>query len=131
VSAPAPQQISDWLAKLGMSEYAQGFAENDIDFTILGDLTDQDLEKIGVASLGRRRKLLRAIATLHAGRAAAPRGTACGRCSRQVAWRAPESAATTSPLPSTAANVAGERRYLMFCHARIPGSACPVFAICA
>jgi SAM domain (Sterile alpha motif) len=58
------QQIADWLKKLGMSEYAPRFAENDIDFTILGDLTDQDLEKIGVASLGHRRKLLRAIANL-------------------------------------------------------------------
>jgi class 3 adenylate cyclase/predicted ATPase len=58
------QQIADWLGKLGLSEYAQRFAENDIDFTILGDLTDQDLEKIGIASLGHRRKLLRAIANL-------------------------------------------------------------------
>ena len=58
------QQIAEWLEKLGMSEYAQRFAENDIDFAILGDLTDQDLEKIGVASLGHRRKLLRAIADL-------------------------------------------------------------------
>jgi class 3 adenylate cyclase/predicted ATPase len=58
------QQIADWLEKLGMSEYTVRFAENDIDFTILGDLTDQDLEKIGVASLGHRRKLLRAIADL-------------------------------------------------------------------
>ena len=58
------QQVADWLEKLGMSEYAQRFAENDIDFTILSDLTDQDLEKIGVASLGHRRKLLRAICQL-------------------------------------------------------------------
>ena len=58
------QEIADWLEKLGMSEYAQGFAENDIDSAILGDLTDQDLEKIGIASLGHRRKLLRAIANL-------------------------------------------------------------------
>ena len=56
------QQIADWLEKLGMSEYADRFAENDIDFAVLPDLTDQDLEKIGVASLGHRRKLLRAIA---------------------------------------------------------------------
>src|SRR5262249_32015676 len=56
------QQIADWLGKLGLSEYAERFAENDIDFTILSDLTDQDLEKIGIASLGHRRKLLRAIA---------------------------------------------------------------------
>src|ERR1700730_1237871 len=73
------QQIAYWLKKLGMSEYAPRFAENDIDFTILGDLTDQDLEKIGVASLGHRRKLLRAIADLktiqtsaHAAAVAAP-----------------------------------------------------------
>ena len=58
------REIADWLEKLGMSEYAQRFTENDIDFTILGDLTDQDLEKIGVASLGHRRKLLRAITDL-------------------------------------------------------------------
>ena len=58
------QQIADWLEKLGMSEYAERFAENDIDFTILSELTDQDLEKIGIVSLGHRRKLLRAIADL-------------------------------------------------------------------
>ena len=46
------QEIADWLEKLGMSEYAQRFTENDIDFTILGDLTDQDLEKIGVRLSG-------------------------------------------------------------------------------
>ena len=47
-----------------MAEYAQRFADNDIDFSILPELTDQDLEKIGVASLGHRRKILRAIAAL-------------------------------------------------------------------
>jgi class 3 adenylate cyclase/predicted ATPase len=58
------QKIADWLKELGMQEYAQRFAENDIDFAILDELTDQDLEKIGVTSLGHRRKLLRAIADL-------------------------------------------------------------------
>jgi class 3 adenylate cyclase len=57
------QQIADWLQKLGMSEYAQRFAENRIDFSVLPDLTDQDLEKMGVI-LGDRRKMLRAIAKL-------------------------------------------------------------------
>src|SRR6476619_4741591 len=55
-----------------MSDYAQRFTENDIDFTILGDLTDQDLEKIGIASLGHRRKLLRAIANLETIEKSAP-----------------------------------------------------------
>ena len=57
------QQIADWLEKLGMSEYAQRFAENRIDFSVLRDLTDQDLENLGVL-LGDRRKMLRAIANL-------------------------------------------------------------------
>jgi SAM domain (Sterile alpha motif). len=30
------QQIADWLKQLGMSEYAQRFAENDIDIDVLG-----------------------------------------------------------------------------------------------
>ena len=59
----AVQEIADWLDKLGMSEYAQRFAENGIDFGVLPDLTDQDLKDIGVL-LGHRRKLLRAIAEL-------------------------------------------------------------------
>jgi class 3 adenylate cyclase/tetratricopeptide (TPR) repeat protein len=58
------EQIADWLGSLGLGQYAQCFVENDIDRAILGDLTDQDLEKIGVSSLGHRRKLLRAIAEL-------------------------------------------------------------------
>ena len=37
--------------------------ENAIDFSVLPDLTDQDLEKLGVL-LGHRRKMLRAIAEL-------------------------------------------------------------------
>ena len=53
------QLIADWLEKLGMSEYAKAFAENRIDFSVLPDLTDQDLEKLGVL-LGDRRKMLRA-----------------------------------------------------------------------
>ena len=58
------QQIADWLQKLGLSQYAQRFAENDISFAILLDLTDQDLKELGVASLGHRRQLLRAITEL-------------------------------------------------------------------
>src|SRR6185312_14399898 len=55
--------IADWLAKLGMSEYAERFAANRIDASVLPDLTDEDLEKLGVV-LGDRRKILRAIREL-------------------------------------------------------------------
>ncbi len=57
------QQIADWLEELGMSEYAQRFAENGIDVAALPHLTDQDLKDIGVL-LGHRRKMLAAIAEL-------------------------------------------------------------------
>src|SRR5215470_11529310 len=65
------QQIADWLEKLGMSEYAQRFAENRIDFSVLPDLTDQDLKDLGVV-LGDRRKILRAIVGFKSTEAVAP-----------------------------------------------------------
>jgi class 3 adenylate cyclase/predicted ATPase len=54
---------AEWLESIGLAEYAQRFAENAIDFSILRDLTDQDLKELGVL-LGHRRKMLRAIARL-------------------------------------------------------------------
>jgi class 3 adenylate cyclase/tetratricopeptide (TPR) repeat protein len=57
------QQIADWLKTLGLSEYTQRFAENGIEIDVLSELTDQDLEKLGVL-LGHRRKILRAIREL-------------------------------------------------------------------
>src|SRR4029453_10209844 len=54
------QGIADWLKQLGLEQYTQRFAENEIDVTVLRHLTDQDLREIGV-SLGHRRKILAAI----------------------------------------------------------------------
>ena len=53
--------LGGWLRTLGLEQYEAAFRENAIDVSVLPDLTDQDLEKIGVL-LGHRRKLLRAIA---------------------------------------------------------------------
>jgi hypothetical protein len=36
--------IAEWLKSLGLSEYAERFAENDIEIDVLSELTDQDLE---------------------------------------------------------------------------------------
>jgi class 3 adenylate cyclase/tetratricopeptide (TPR) repeat protein len=55
--------IAEWLASIGLSEYAQRFADNAIDLSIVRDLTEQDLKDLGVL-LGHRRKILRAIAEL-------------------------------------------------------------------
>ena len=67
----AMQQIADWLEKLGMSEYAERFAENRIDFSVLPELTDQHLKDLGIA-LGDRLKMLRAISALEAASPTAP-----------------------------------------------------------
>ena len=66
------QQIADWLQKLGLGQYAQRFADNDISFAVLPDLTDQDLKELGVASLGHRRQLLRAITERKGGEEGTP-----------------------------------------------------------
>jgi class 3 adenylate cyclase len=46
-----------------MYEYTDRFIKNRIDFSVLQDLTDEDLKDLGVV-LGDRRKMLRAIRDL-------------------------------------------------------------------
>jgi class 3 adenylate cyclase len=97
--------LAHWLEQLGMSEYAQRFAENDIDLSVLPHLTDHDLKELGV-SLGHRRKILAAIAKLENGSAAV------------APTRAPESPQPlVVPTAEPTMKVAGERRHVtvMFC----------------
>ena len=96
------QQVANWLEKLGMSEYARTFAENDIDFAVLRDLSDQHLKDLGV-SLGHRLKMLRAIGELTGASAAAPQ---------------PPAPATTKPIPQDTA----ERRQLTVMFTDLVGS---------
>ena len=58
--------VSAWLQGLGLGQYEAAFRQNEIDAEILADLTDQDLEKLGVP-LGHRKRLLKAIANLCSG----------------------------------------------------------------
>jgi class 3 adenylate cyclase/predicted ATPase len=90
--------IAVWLRSLSLEQYEAAFRENAIDADVLHDLTDQDLEKLGVL-LGHRRRLLRAIAALD--------GTVA-------------TSSALAPLqvkPSPAAEAAGDRRHVtvMFC----------------
>ena len=77
--------IAEWLASIGLSEYAQRFADNAIDLSVIRDLTEQDLMDLGVL-LGHRRKILRAIAELD-GAASAPTETATAPALRDDAER--------------------------------------------
>jgi class 3 adenylate cyclase/predicted ATPase len=65
----AVKGLAEWLASIGLGEYAQRFADNAIDLSVLRDLTEQDLKELGVL-LGHRRKILRAISELDQGASA-------------------------------------------------------------
>ena len=61
--------IGGWLRGLGLERYEQAFRENEIDLRVLPELTADDLKELGVAAIGHRRLLLKAIADLAAGAA--------------------------------------------------------------
>src|SRR5262250_1941370 len=81
----AMKGIAEWVASIGLSEYAQRFADNAIDLSVIRDLTEQDLKDLGVL-LGHRRKILRAIAEFD-GVAPAPIETATEPVARDEAER--------------------------------------------
>jgi class 3 adenylate cyclase len=95
--------LGDWLRSLHLERYEAAFRENEIDDTVLPNLTAEDLKDLGVSTVGHRRKLLDAIAALRAD------------TEPKTAPAAPTSA--TRPTFATGVEAAGERRYLtvMFC----------------
>jgi class 3 adenylate cyclase/predicted ATPase len=58
--------IAAWLVSLGLAQYAEAFAENDVSEALLPKLTAEDLKDLGVTSIGHRRMMLDAIAALSA-----------------------------------------------------------------
>ncbi len=52
--------VAEWLASIGLERYAQRFVENAIDGDVLAELTEGDLEKLGIP-LGDRKRLIKAI----------------------------------------------------------------------
>src|SRR5271170_7178829 len=87
--------VGDWLRSLGLAQYEAVFRENGVDGEVVPDLTDGDLEKLGVL-LGHRKRLLKAIATLGAAETVSKAG---------------------NPPSSSSSTDAAERRQLtvMFC----------------
>lgn len=66
--------LRDWLGRNKLEQYADTFEANDIDLEILAELSDQDLEKLGL-SLGNRRRLLKALAATGDGTSVLPPST--------------------------------------------------------
>jgi class 3 adenylate cyclase len=58
--------VEEFLSGLGLEAYGEAFAENAIDSDTLLELTDRDLKDLGVAALGHRKKILKALEELRA-----------------------------------------------------------------
>ena len=54
--------IRQWLEELGLGQYADAFEKNDIEPDLLPHMTEETLEKVGVASAGHRLRIVKAIA---------------------------------------------------------------------
>lgn len=59
-----PNDVAEWLVKLGLGQYVSNFTDNHIDAQLLSELTSDDLKDLGVGSLGHRKKILGAIDAL-------------------------------------------------------------------
>ena len=57
-------EIAEWLASLDLGDYAQDFCDNHIVIEDLSSLTMDDLKEIGVVSVGHRRRILSAAASI-------------------------------------------------------------------
>jgi class 3 adenylate cyclase len=75
--------IGVWLRGLDLQQYEQAFRDNAIDFEVLAELTEADLEKLGVL-LGHRKKILMAVA---------------GLATQSAAGSSPTGQAPSEPLP--------------------------------
>ena len=100
--------IADWLRRLGLDQYERAFRDNDVDTETLPSLTADDLRELGVTSLGHRKKLLSAIATLSP------------KSDRDVSGEPPVPEVSASPAAMKTGRA--ERRHLTVMFADLVGS---------
>ena len=96
--------LGGWLRSFGFGKYEAAFRENDIDDTILPNLTHETLKDLGVTSVGHRLKLLEAIATF------------------RTEASAPAPPSDTPPETNAAARDAAERRQVTVMFSDLVGS---------
>ena len=89
--------VAQWLNAIDLGQYEALFREHEIDASVLPDLVEADLEKIGVP-LGHRKRLMRAIAALSA---AGTPPSAAKPASAQPSPSPPASAAEAERRPIT------------------------------
>ena len=96
-----------WLRSLGLGKYEAAFRENEIDETVLPDLTHETLKELGVTAVGHRLKLLGAIAALRTDEGGKTRA---------------DDAATISSVPSASPEDRAERRQVTVMFSDLVGS---------
>jgi class 3 adenylate cyclase/tetratricopeptide (TPR) repeat protein len=98
--------VAGWLRDLGLERYEAAFRENDVTTEVLCHLTAEDLEGLGVGTIGHRRQLLVAIAKLNE-----------QRPTDAVNPGVAPPPAASRPVDEDAVSHGGERRQLtvMFC----------------
>lgn len=96
--------IGQWLEALGLSQYADAFVENGVEFDLLPEIDNDDLKDLGVSRLVDRKRILKAIVEQQMGDA----GTV------------PQDASETGP--STAISHEAERRQLTVMFVDLVGS---------
>ena len=106
--------IKDWLERQNLGQYVDAFERNQIDLSILRELSDDDLKELGVSALGHRKLLLKTIAELGGERSAA---TAAAEPGAQEDKKSSFDGAQRQVIAGSDVSVAGERRQLtvLFC----------------
>ena len=56
--------VRRWLDSIGLGQYADAFEDDAVDWELLPDLTEEHLERLGIAAMGHRMRILKEIATL-------------------------------------------------------------------
>ncbi len=104
MSSSGDLNVAEWLAGLGLGQYAELFAAHNITGDLLAGLTDADLKTLGIASLGHRKRLLQKIQKRPAG-VVAPPATTTPKKPAPAAPPAPPVAAQ-KPAPTARAKTA-------------------------
>src|ERR1700733_3998582 len=99
--------VAVWLRSLSLGQYEAAFRNNEVDDSVLPNLTAEDLKELGVTALGHRRMLLDAIAALHT----------------DASGKAPSAdIATASNAPSASPEDRAERRQVTVMFSDLVGS---------
>ncbi len=106
------QNVRQWLEQVGLQQYGEAFEHNAIEIDLVCELTDADLEKLGVLALGHRKRLLKAIEAARGARTS-------------LSARAPDSYTPThlaQKILTSKTSLEGERKQVTVLFADLKGS---------